>query len=1136
MSNETVPSWPRIEAVAREDGTGEVIVGGATFPVAEPDLDRARVAIIGKVTETAERLGRPVRVSTNGPDGHWPLVVHPNGHVAADDSPVVDDAAETVEPGVPTLPNREAYNGSPVPQSPRTALRPPAPAAEESETEPPAPVADESETEPPAEPGWDQDSEDDSLVGELLAGDQPKPDSAVEVTESRRLDWKSVWEPSERWNRRKTKKEDLPKLRFHESAPSEKSAPSAPEVGTRSDPQPKEASAAAGGIEGAQASSVASGAVSSEATKPGAAEPGAVESAVTETEVAGADGSNAAPRPVWQTSADRGEPAGGPASAENNKDQAQHDQAQFGAAQPNQPQFGRRPFGQPQSDQPQVAQQHSEQLPAAAARRDGAATDSPASTSERTLTQQQAAPVGAGRPAPIENGATVPAQAGAEGFAAGQQPPTENGIPDGPQQRQSFLVQESSEEPASRGFRGFLSRAGFKVAPSELERSERNDMMAVSQHWPGPRTIAIVNGKGGAGKALAVTEPVLTPSGYRPIGSLAVGDQVYGRDGRPHAVLGVFPQGERELFTVTFTDGTSVLADGDHLWEVEGVNDRGRHQDCAVEVCDREAIASGLCHPHYRQQRRKPAAVLSAVGPARTATTVVRAESGARIMTTDQLRDAGLHTDRGPRGRRHKFFVPTAEPVQFAGSPVPLDPYLIGLLLGDGSISSPALSFSTIDPELVEAVEQTLPAGVRIRYKDRCDYRLVRSAQSGPNPLRKALVDLGLYGLTSEHKFIPRVYKLGDIPTRTAVLQGLLDTDGSSERGVAASFTSTSERLANDVKFIAETLGCVVTMSLRGTSAYTYGGERRSGKPSWTVRIKAPVGLELFRLKRKRSQTRNGQRTAYRGIASIEPAGRGEAVCIAVAADDHLFLTRSCVPTHNTPTTILLSAVFALFGGAGVAAWDNNQTRGTLGWRTEQGGHEATLLDLLPEVPRLLSTGAQAADLAHFVHHQTRDRFDVLRSQPMVLAHEQRIEPRDVDAIHSVLGKYYRLIFIDSGNDESDPMWLRMIDHADQLVVATTTRNDHAEAGALLLEALASRDERSARLAQQSVAVITQADSNAAANDVRRVRSGYQALTRATVPIPFDPGMVDGQLQFALLKAETQRAWLAAGAAVANGL
>ena len=238
----------------------------------------------------------------------------------------------------------------------------------------------------------------------------------------------------------------------------------------------------------------------------------------------------------------------------------------------------------------------------------------------------------------------------------------------------------------------------------------------------------------------------------------------------------------------------------------------------------------------------------------------------------------------------------------------------------------------------------------------------------------------------------------------------------------------------------------------------------------------------------------------------------------------------------KTPSTVLLAAVFARYGGAGVLTWDNNQTRGTLGWRTEQGPHDATLLELLPQVERLLSPSAQAADLARFVHHQTRDRFDVLRCKPTALAHEQRVEPEDVDAIHAVASKYYRLVFIDSGNDESDPMWLRMIDRTDQLVVATTTRDDHAEAGALLLEALSDRDERSARLAEQAVVVVTQADSKAPPADVARVADGYRAIAREAVTVPFDPAMVDGLLRYGSLRPGTQRAWLAAAAAVARGL
>ncbi|QCR20865.1 ATPase [Agrococcus sp. SGAir0287] len=238
----------------------------------------------------------------------------------------------------------------------------------------------------------------------------------------------------------------------------------------------------------------------------------------------------------------------------------------------------------------------------------------------------------------------------------------------------------------------------------------------------------------------------------------------------------------------------------------------------------------------------------------------------------------------------------------------------------------------------------------------------------------------------------------------------------------------------------------------------------------------------------------------------------------------------------KTPTTVLLSAMFAQLGGGGVLAWDNNQTRGTLGWRTERGPHEATLLELLPQAERLLSAGAQAGDLAAFVHHQTQDKYDVLRSKPMRLAHENRVSPADVDAIHAVASKYYRIIVIDSGNDESDPMWLRMIDHADQIVVATTTRADHAEAGALLLEALAQRDERSAILAQRSVVVVSQADPKASRQDVDGVISGYGPLAREVVRIPFDQAIVDGHLRLASLRPETRRAWLGAAAAVARGL
>ena len=238
----------------------------------------------------------------------------------------------------------------------------------------------------------------------------------------------------------------------------------------------------------------------------------------------------------------------------------------------------------------------------------------------------------------------------------------------------------------------------------------------------------------------------------------------------------------------------------------------------------------------------------------------------------------------------------------------------------------------------------------------------------------------------------------------------------------------------------------------------------------------------------------------------------------------------------KTPTTICLSATFAKWGGIGVLAWDNNQTRGTLGWRTERGGHEATTLDLVHHTDRLVGPNAQMADLAHFVHHQRRDRFDVLRSQPLVLAADQRMTPADVEAIHGVASRYYRLIIMDSGNDESDPIWQEMIKHTDQLVVAMTTRDDHAEAGALLLEALEAQGGHAANLAAGSVVVINQADAKATHDDLVRVRNGFSGLAREAVTIRYDAAMVDGALRLANLKPTTQRDWLRATSAIARGL
>ena len=236
----------------------------------------------------------------------------------------------------------------------------------------------------------------------------------------------------------------------------------------------------------------------------------------------------------------------------------------------------------------------------------------------------------------------------------------------------------------------------------------------------------------------------------------------------------------------------------------------------------------------------------------------------------------------------------------------------------------------------------------------------------------------------------------------------------------------------------------------------------------------------------------------------------------------------------KTMTTAMLAAVYAREGGGNVLAWDNNDTRGTLGWRTEQGMYDTTLRDLLPQASTLLAQGAGVSDITRFVHHQATDRYDVLRSNPELLATDQRIAGADFDLLMQVAARFYRLVIFDSGNDESAERWLRMVDNSYQLVIPTLATPESAESAALLLDALRGRDERSNALAGRAVVIVTQ--SEAAPTPARRIADGFRDNVRAVQIVPFDPALKAGPLRFDSLSRRTRDAWTAAAAATAEGL
>jgi phosphate starvation-inducible PhoH-like protein len=352
---------------------------------------------------------------------------------------------------------------------------------------------------------------------------------------------------------------------------------------------------------------------------------------------------------------------------------------------------------------------------------------------------------------------------------------------------------------------------------------------------------------------------VLTPSGWQTIGSLRVGDLVIGSDGRPTPVLGVYPQGRRQVFHVRSQDGAWTLCCAEHLWAVTTPEDRRRGR--------------------------------------------------SRVLRTDEM------LGRLRQSHQHRFELPLlSAPAEFEPQDVPLDPYALGLLIGDGCITTKTTpTFTTADEELVGALESRLPA-IELQRKSDVDYVLrdVEGHRGGvivANPVTVALRELGLAGARSSTKFVPERYLHNSPAVRLSVLQGLLDSDGGPvvQRGRTCriQYTTCSEHLRDDVVFLVRSLGGVAYWRVRRAAGRRPGSARgrlvHHRADAFVLDIRLPADVEPFRLARKRELYRShGGGRPMRFVDSIEPGGEAETVCIQVAAADSLYVTDDFLLTHNT--------------------------------------------------------------------------------------------------------------------------------------------------------------------------------------------------------------------------------------------
>lgn len=426
---------------------------------------------------------------------------------------------------------------------------------------------------------------------------------------------------------------------------------------------------------------------------------------------------------------------------------------------------------------------------------------------------------------------------------------------------------------------------------------------------------AILHGKPGNGKAQPLDSDVLTPNGFIKMKDVKVGTIVSTPDGGSAKISGVFPQGEIDIYKVIFSDGTSTECSLDHLWNVKSSRDRSQKNNFK---------------------------------------TITLKEISEKIIIS---------------GGKRNYSIPMVKPINFSENNLPIDPYILGVILGDGMISTKTIGVSNIDDYILNKVDDYLKSdfncklvkrgyayygiinnnkrkincfiksfdlitgneiiynnildlenkglnvgsiygvhnGICKSYK-KCKWSIIRRPSYPTDVLFNHLKELNLFGKRSWEKHVPEIYLFSSIENRIKLLQGLMDTDGTVyKNGYEIEFGSTSKKLSYSVKFLVESLGGKATINSRFTK-FSYLGEIKTGRKSFRVNISLPPEIIPFQVPRKKEKyIPRSKYLPLRYISKIEFVGKKEAQCILIDHPDNLYITNNFIVTHNT---MIASAIY----------------------------------------------------------------------------------------------------------------------------------------------------------------------------------------------------------------------------------
>lgn len=371
-------------------------------------------------------------------------------------------------------------------------------------------------------------------------------------------------------------------------------------------------------------------------------------------------------------------------------------------------------------------------------------------------------------------------------------------------------------------------------------------------------TVKVITGSWGTGKAVPNNTLIPTPAGFIEMGKLKVGDYVFGSDGKPTRIIGVFPQGLKDVYEVSFVhDNRKALCCKDHLWTV-------------------------LKKSHGKKV--------------------------TEVLSTQQLLEHGLSRNIITQNLYY-YQIPITKPVEYFKRKFDIDPYVIGSFIGNGCNTSLPLTLSSGDPEQVEIIRQLLcsPEAKKAKSTYNYHFRLPINQQTKKikNYQTKDIFKNYPEIMKQSHlKRIPQEYLLGDIQQRWALLQGLMDTDGhcSATKG-RVSYTTTSEQLSLDIMQLCYSLGLCCNRIVDTRKKH------KNSHNCYTITIQTTPEnkINLFRLSRKKQrcissyeQRQKHQRNGLT-IKEIKKLNyQEEMTCILVDSKDHLFLMNDYIVTHNT--------------------------------------------------------------------------------------------------------------------------------------------------------------------------------------------------------------------------------------------